>query len=73
MEQKPSVGRIVHYFETETSKPLAAMINTISEQEGLVHLTVFKETYMAWAVNTPHRSMSRAGHPMGFWDWPERT
>ena len=72
MSQQPSVGRIVHYQDYSTDKPLAAIITGLDEppynDQDRVSLAVFglKDTKR-------HSSVPRSYTPReGYWNWPPR-
>lgn len=64
--QKPSVGRVVHYFKGE--EPMAAMICKV-HSDDVVNLTVFKPEGGTAAA----KSVSRLPGGPTRWDWPARV
>lgn len=70
-EQKPTVGRIVHYYSTEADikdgEPIAALIVS-TFGEGIVALTLFLPNGLAWE-EAPFSEAPRPGH----WSWPPRV
>jgi hypothetical protein len=74
MDQKPSVGRIVHYQSFGTpngeynSLPRAAVITQVIDQET-VGLAILNPTGMFF---TPQVAFSAEPKP-GCWSWPPRT
>lgn len=79
-EQKPSIGRIVHYQDPETGTTIAAMITAV--HDGGVNLTTFAPGKMtgyiavgprAAGVNPPAAVVAFAKTPTpGCWNWPPR-
>jgi hypothetical protein len=81
MEQKPSIGRIVHYQShgspngQHPSEPRAAVITavrtdgTAPESAGFVDLCVLNPTGMYFDRGTPFSETPKAGH----WNWPPRV
>ena len=80
MEQKPSVGRVVHYVSYGTpggeypSVCRAAIVTEVAEQENpgapVVGLAVLNPEGMFF-----NRGVTQAevGHEGGTWHWPERV
>ncbi|GGN39543.1 hypothetical protein FHR83_006696 [Actinoplanes campanulatus] len=69
MEQKPSIGRIVHYVQYEGNKCRAAIITDV-EDDGTVGLYVMTPDRGAHSQNEcPYDD----GHTYGTWHWPTRT
>lgn len=80
MEQKPSVGRIVHYQAFGTpggeykSEPRAAIITTVHEaSDGAevadVGLAVLNPTGVFFNARIPYSADPKAG----CWNWPPRV
>ncbi len=80
-EQKPTVGRVVHYVSYGTpggeyaSKCRAAVITEIegkvpASAQVFVGLAVLNPTGLFFDQNVPQREESHDG---GTWHWPERT
>jgi hypothetical protein len=78
MEQKPSIGRIVHYQShgspngQHKSEPRAAIITAVYETPpapGAVDLAVLNPTGMYFDKGTPFSETPKAGH----WNWPPRV
>jgi hypothetical protein len=78
VEQKPSVGRVVHYVSygtpggEYTSQCRAAIVTEVipweDDEDPEVGLAVFNPTGMFF-----NRSTHSAGHEGGTWHWPERA
>jgi hypothetical protein len=82
-EQKPSVGRVVHYVSygtpggEYTSQCRAAIITAVRDLEPVpehgvpyVDLCVLNPTGMFFNQECRHSESARTG---GTWHWPERT
>jgi hypothetical protein len=69
MEQKSSVGRMVHHV-SEQGKCQAAVISGVTDDGTAVHLHVFDP---AVGVNVKHNVQSDQGQGAGTWHWPERV
>jgi hypothetical protein len=83
MEQKPSVGRVVHYrshgspvlpdgTQRYADRCRAAIITDVSDHpdgEGYVSLCVLNPTGIFFDEECPHDE----GKAPGSWHWPERT
>ena len=74
MEQKPSIGRVVHYTNLGDkdgkypAEQQAAMITRVRE-DGKVALTIFYPTGMFQMDNVPYSESYERGH----WSWPPRV
>ncbi len=74
-EQKPSVGRIVHYQSYGTpggeykSQPRAAIITQVHGDSYAVDLCILNPTDMFFTSSVPH---SVTNDP-GSWCWPPRV
>jgi len=81
MEQKPSVGRIVHYQShgspngQHKSEPRAAIITAVTPkldfvtEQPFVDLCVLNPTGMYFDRATPFSPEPKPGH----WNWPPRV
>ena len=83
MEQKPSVGRVVHYQShgspngQHKSEPRAAIITAVYEVPSIpgegpwfaTDLCVLNPTGMYFDRATPYSETPKAGH----WNWPPRV
>lgn len=78
---KPSVGRIVHFFEAATDEPHAALIVRVDDADkGVVTLCVFprngtpegKNTHRVFLVPQTDATPNGYGRERG-WAWPPRT
>lgn len=67
MDQKPSVGRIVHYVDSDGAC-LAALITEPDEGET-VSLAIFERSGMAFRFAAHDEEMKRRSS----WHWPERA
>lgn len=68
MEQKPSVGRIVHY-NSDNGLPahkIAAIITQVDPVDGAVGLCIVGVTGIGFRQNV------KQGNESGQWNWPER-
>lgn len=84
-DQKPSIGRIVHYVSYGTpggeykSECRAAIVTEVTEHpdaDGSVGLCVMNPTGLFLNRSVPHAEDKAAGadqHPGGTWHWPERV
>lgn len=84
-DQKPSVGRIVHYVSYGTpggeykSECRAAIVTEVTEHpdaDGTVGLCVMNPTGLFLNRDVEHAEDKAAGaeqHPGGTWHWPERV
>ncbi len=78
-EQRPSVGRVVHYqsFGTPggeyTSQPRAAIITAVQWREGtqppVISLCILNPTGMFFNLDVPFSAEPKPGH----WNWPPRV
>ncbi|WP_404285421.1 hypothetical protein [Glutamicibacter arilaitensis] len=65
----PTVGRIVHYLPPTRTKPLAAIITDV-EEDDFVNLTVF----LADGTTKPAKNVCYTEQLTEFcWTWPKRT
>lgn len=81
MDQKPSIGRIVHYFPNEADTQarangatvVSAIITTVWNPEtGYVNLTIFPDLGGAFGrLSIYHKSTATEGN--SYWDWPARV
>lgn len=73
MEQKPTVGRIVHYFPTASefhkNGPFAAIVTRVVDDRW-VDLSIFPPGYGILSRDSIHQRAP--GFTTGVWDWPER-
>lgn len=79
MEQKPSIGRIVHYVSYGTpkgeykSRCIAAIITDVKQDdanETIVRLKIFNPD---GDFNSPWLKQDEKDHYGGTWHWPERV
>jgi hypothetical protein len=76
---KPSVGRIVHYFQPEQVPPCRAAIVTAVWASGSIDVTVFppvrNEPYGVTDLTEvpPHPELGLEGRGVDSWHWPERV
>lgn len=68
-EQKPSIGRIVHYADPKTGEPRAAIITFVDKDFEHVTLQVFFVGDSGPVFDVPFQE---AGAP-GTWRWPPRV
>lgn len=71
MEQKPSVGRIVHFFEDVGSEPQAAIITEVFSDD-CVNLTIFPSVQPP-IVDKTSISKKTEFQKSYCWDWPARV
>ena len=82
--QKPSVGRIVHFFTKDTAKqfngqgegPYAAIITQgpFGNSETMCNLQVFSHNGVHLEGSVTEKSDRRDGEDPGrWWEWPPRT
>lgn len=67
MEQKPSVGRIVHYTSKD-GNTLAAIVNAVSSDD-YTRITVFLHDGSTLSGDAPFSAEPKIGH----WNWPPRV
>lgn len=74
MDQKPTVGRIVHFKDKKDSPCIAGMITEVDDQNpGVIEMTLFKpHAVMGWA-KVGHESGNVLETMVGSWHWPERV
>lgn len=77
-EQKPSVGRIVHYVSYGTpggeyGKECRAAIVTAVDNIGYVDLCVLNPTGFFFNRGVHHHAGGEIGYKGGTWHWPERV
>lgn len=68
-DRKPSVGRIVHFFEKQGQAQAAIVTQVLSDDVGTVNLTVFDHLGMVsgrGSIN-PRTQQSQTY----VWDWPD--
>lgn len=74
MEQKPSIGRIVHYQAhgspdgTHKSEPRPAIISRVAD-DGSIDITVFNPTGLFFNQNCQYSEEPKGGT----WRWPPRV
>ena len=70
MEQKPSVGRIVHYHSAQGSDPEAALVLAVHSD-----VSVNLQTWNANGTGSTRTSITFEGVAEGapFWRWPPRA
>jgi hypothetical protein len=74
-EQKPTVGRIVHYQAYGTpggefkSEPRAAVVTQVHDDGSTVGLAVLNPTGMFFNPTIPFSADPKPGH----WSWPPRV
>lgn len=73
-QQKPSVGRIVHFYMTPVVRPLPAMIQRVWS-DTCVNLTVFADDGSTFLATSIDLAMSIEGDTSGrkAWVWPPRV
>lgn len=69
-EQKPSVGRVVHYVSGRSGNHLAAIIAFVNE-DGTVNLGAFDE--FGGHMQRRHVPYDASAKVAGSWHWPERV
>lgn len=74
-EQKPSIGRIVHWFAEDLDwlggQPYAAAIITGLNDDDTVNVTVFPDGPLPFGKT--HIPQGRATDRRFWWQWPERV
>ncbi|MGY3387377.1 hypothetical protein ACVWZB_005340 [Paenibacillus polymyxa] len=64
---KPTIGRIVHYKDTEGKTLAAVVVHVNPDTNGMVNLSVWNE------FGAPFRVLNvRQGDAPGQWNWPPR-
>ncbi len=71
---KPSVGRIVHYYQNSAEVPFAGIITEVyhddnSVEEGLVNLYVFSPARPFYKVQVRFSKEPARDH----WSWPPKV
>ena len=72
---KPTIGRIVHFFNKPESEARAAMVTRVYEDSEAVDLTVFNPptAQKHTADNLALMKVTTAeDSARGYWKWPER-
>jgi hypothetical protein len=75
MEQKPTVGRMVHYQSYGTPggeylpAPRAAVVTQVNGEGGNVGLCILNPTGQFFNQSVPYSPEPKPGH----WNWPPRT
>lgn len=73
---KPTVGRIVHYYELAYGAvpygPFAAIVTAVPEDADFITLSVMKpgEESMIWAANVREKTSPES--VTDYWEWPPR-
>lgn len=72
MEQRASVGRIVHWKASPDAPCVAAIVTGVREEPAVVDLTVFGPgaPVLAYVSQPQDEAQERNG---AGWHWPERT
>ncbi len=73
MEQQPSVGRVVHYVDADSTHRAAIITMTSEYLPMTVDLVVFGLIGFTAAVNEPGVWYDSAGVRPRTWHWPERV
>ena len=69
---KPTVGRIVHYWQADGSKePLAAIITKVCDDPTVVSLHIYWTWMEDPVTNGRWYLQSEDGQP-GTWSWPKK-
>lgn len=68
---KPTVGRIVHFIQTEGRPPLAALVNAVDEKNGTVDLQVSFARPDTQRVE--FKNNVKEGTKPGEWCWPPKV
>ena len=73
MDQKPSVGRIVHFKENREGAECIAAIITKINNDGTVVLTLFEPfKSMNIFATVDYQGKNPLSQLVGEWHWPER-
>ncbi|MFT4471390.1 hypothetical protein ACMX2H_15920 [Arthrobacter sulfonylureivorans] len=73
MNQRPSVGRIVHVHVAHYGAPIAAVITAVSpDDDTLVEVALFMPSGLA-ELPWPHRFPYSPEPLPQHWSWPPRT
>lgn len=78
MDQKPSIGRIVHFqFSAKNTGdghggPYAAVVTHVN-RDGRVELEVFGNTTFRFQYGLRHRQDPARRYEDDFWEWPPRV
>lgn len=73
MEQKPSVGRIVHYKENKENAECKAAIITKVNDDSSVVLQIFEPfTIQHIFATADYKGVNPLSALVGEWHWPER-
>ncbi len=77
MQQKPTVGRDVHYHSYGTpngefqSKPIAAKVTQVVDDGETVGLAIFNPTGLFFNTSVKHAPNDQP--TPGHWNWPPRV
>lgn len=75
--QKPSIGRVVHYFQGSMNRPVPAIITEIGEPRA-DHHTPDVKLFVFWGDSTQDRTQGgwyvhSDEYAAGHWSWPPRV